>query len=157
MVWNSNSGRHNLVVAIYRHLNCKPTEDGWHGWNILWRIFTTPRVKHFLWLLFHGRLSTFDFLYPMNMGHDKPCILCGLSQETTDYLFCYCPKVSNILSQLSSRLGQTITFSWGFQAGGWITDDSYNLYTISVIAAIAWFFWKSRCDAIFCNTNPNSL
>lgn len=60
---NPKTGNHKLTAAVYHHLNHSSTLlDGWHGWNLIWHIFIAPRVKHFLWLLIHGRLSTLDFL-----------------------------------------------------------------------------------------------
>lgn len=95
------------------------------------------------------------FLFRMNMGPDKPCIFCGLSQESINHLFCYCSKVSSIWSQLCTKIGTHISFPFGFKSGAWITDSNYSMYIISVITTTAWFIWKSRCDAIFRNVNPN--
>lgn len=105
---------------------------------------------HFLWLLLHGRLSTSDFLYKLNLGPDNPCVICKLLQETIDHLFCNCSKTQQVWSQLSSTVNKHIYFPNGFAAtGDWLTNADYSRYIISVIVATTWFIWKSRCDAIF--------
>lgn len=61
-IWNPKSSNNKISFAVYHHLNhISSCNVEWQGWNQIWRIYTTPRVEHFLWLLLHGRLSTTDF------------------------------------------------------------------------------------------------
>lgn len=155
-IWHPSAGSNKISSAVYHHLNhISSSNAAWQGWSSIWHLFTAPRIKHFLWLLLHGRLSTIEFLFLLNMGPNSPCVFCGLSPETIDHLFCLCSKVSVIWSQLSNKAGVHISFPHGFYSGAWITDSNYSLYIISAISATAWFIWKSRCDAIFRNVNPN--
>lgn len=57
--------------------------------------------------------------------------------------------------QISSKVNKTHSFPDGFSSKAWLTDYNYPKYIISVIAAGAWFIWKTCCDAIFKNTLPN--
>lgn len=155
-VWNPRSNSTKIFVVVYHQLNLKsPHSSNQPGWQIIWKIKVAPRVKHFIWLLFHGCLSTSDFLYKMNLGPDNPCTFCSLSQETINHLFCHCYKITQIWSQLSNNISKHISFPNGLTAGNWVTDCGYSIYIISVITATTWFIWKSRCDAIFRNLSPN--
>lgn len=141
---------------MYNHLNQSFSQyDNWHNWRLLWNLNIAPRVKHFLWTLFHGRLSTSNFLYQMRLGPNNPCILCGLSSETIDHLFSYRIKANEVWSHLSLKVNIYIHFPNGFASGFWLTEGNYSKHIASIIAATAWFLWKSRCDVIFCNANVN--
>lgn len=44
---------------VYNHLNQSSVHyEHWKGWHLLWKLQVAPRVKLFLWKLFHGRRPT---------------------------------------------------------------------------------------------------
>ncbi|XP_039115766.1 uncharacterized protein LOC120251270 [Dioscorea cayenensis subsp. rotundata] len=155
-IWSPSSKQTTISSSVYHHLNHNfSLTDVWMGWRLLWNLSIAPRVKHFLWTLFHGRLSTYNFLYLRKLRPNSSCPLCTLFPETIDHLFSSCSKAQLIWSYLSLRLGMSIHFPNGFAFGSWLTDGFYSNHTVSVIAATAWFLWKSRCDIIFRNANLN--
>ncbi|XP_039118928.1 uncharacterized protein LOC120255096 [Dioscorea cayenensis subsp. rotundata] len=154
--WSPSSKQHKISSSVYAYLNHGvPQVDPWHGWRVIWKLYLAPRTKHFIWTLLHGRLSTSNFLSYLHLGPDIPCRLCGLSSETIDHLFCYCPKAKQVWAYLSLKLNTFIHFPLGFGSGLWVTEGGFSTHIISVISATAWMIWKSRCDVIFRNTHFN--
>lgn len=128
-------------------------KQGWLRWKKLWSIRTAPRVKHFLWLLFKGLLSTYEFLYSINLGYKNPCSLYGIHLESIEHLFLNCTFAQGVWSYTELLTGHCINFSSSFSAGFWLTHSSYSAFVKSVIAAVAWHIWKAHCQKIFWNTS----
>lgn len=103
-IWLPKPICHKISPAIYHHFNKQSSFcDNWIGWNLLWQIPVAPRVKHFIWLFLKGRLSTFAFLYNLNLGPDRPCIFCGLHCETINHLFNSCVSAQYVWNQINIR------------------------------------------------------
>lgn len=127
----------------------------WAGWHKLWKLHVAPRVKHFIWLMLHGRISTTDYLSNINLGPRSLCIFCNIESESIEHLFKECRYTHLIWNTLNHILGINISFPDYISSGFWITDYKFFMHTIFVIAANIWYIWKARCDAIFNNINPN--
>lgn len=104
-VWGPNTRCHRLNTIVYHHLNYNLTKfESWKCWKKIWKMNVTPRVKHFIWMVFQGKLPTTDYLYKLNLGPDNPCILCGLTKESIDHLFNQCPKTQLVWRHLSIKV-----------------------------------------------------
>ncbi|XP_039138896.1 uncharacterized protein LOC120276239 [Dioscorea cayenensis subsp. rotundata] len=155
-IWSPTSKHHKISTLVYHQLNQSLSlSDSWNGWRLLWKLNIAPRAKYFLWTLFHGRLSTSNFLYQMRLGPDNHCILCGHFSEMIDHLFWDCIKTKQVWAHLSLKVNTYIHFPSGFASGSWITDGILSKHLTSVVAATAWLLWKSQCDAIFHGVNIN--
>ncbi|XP_039141230.1 uncharacterized protein LOC120278516 [Dioscorea cayenensis subsp. rotundata] len=108
-----------------------------------------PRVKHFLWLTFKGRISTSDYLHSINIG--PSCFLCSRNHdyESICHLFNNCHFAQSVWELLGTKIGSEFSFGDGFESGSWLVDATYSHFAKSVIASSAWFIWKNRCDKIF--------
>lgn len=92
-VWHPKSHCSKSSAVVYHHLNQNiALINQWIGWKKLWEIRVAPCVKHFLWLIFKGRLTTYDYLYRLQLGPNNPYILCGTEWETIEYLFIQCSR-----------------------------------------------------------------
>lgn len=127
----------------------------WTGWHKLWKLHVVPRVKHFIWLLLHGKISTTDYLNSINLGPRSLCIFCNIESESVEHLFKECCYAQLVWNSLNHNLGINISFPDYISLCSWITDYKFFIHTISVIAANIWYLWKARCDAIFNCINPN--
>ncbi|KAK4737846.1 hypothetical protein R3W88_001543 [Solanum pinnatisectum] len=59
------------------------------------------KLKQFLWLLNHRRLSTSSFLHSINILQSLLCMLCDLrEEETCVHLFLLCRKLAPLWSEL---------------------------------------------------------
>lgn len=96
-MWFPKSQSTNISSMVYKCLNEKiDSDNGWKGWKIIWTLKVVPRAKHFLWLLFKGRISTSEFLYSLNLGPRNLCTLCGLEYETIDHLIGSCQYAQTV-------------------------------------------------------------
>ncbi|KAH7667047.1 Reverse transcriptase zinc-binding domain-containing protein [Dioscorea alata] len=155
-VWKPRSNHTKVSAAVYHHLNqCNSTLECWSGWHLLWRIQVAPRLKYFIWICVHGRLSASAFLHYIRLGPDNPCILCGMHRETIDHLICHCIMSQRLWNIINYTENLSISFLAGFSSGNWITEYRHLQHTLAMIAAGAWFIWISRCNAIFKNISPN--
>lgn len=77
------------VNSMYRALEKKSTDRvntiGQFQW--IWKLPIHPKVKHFIWLLNHNRLSTRQFLQKINIIVDATCLFCHEADETLNHIF----------------------------------------------------------------------
>lgn len=93
----------------------------WDGWGNIWRLYIAPRPKHFLWLLLHNDIKTYDYLYSLNLGPLTLCKFYNLCFETTEHLFNTCPKAQLVWNLISNAIGKQIIFHDGFSSGNWLS------------------------------------
>lgn len=96
-VWFPNSKGKHLSSKIYSFYNSTMNQvESWKGWSNIWHLKVAPQVKYFIWLIFHGKLKTNEYLYHLNLGFNRLFTLCDQGHETTEYLFFCCDKVQAI-------------------------------------------------------------
>lgn len=155
-VWDPKPTSHNLSSSVYHFLNSSGIPaDLWCGWGLIWKLRISPRIKHFLWLAFKGRIATSDFLNYINIGPRNACIFCGIHMETAEHIFHLCVKVKAIWQNISVLTDTHIWFPNGFSGGDWLTLNLFPSRIKSIIAVTSRFIWKMRCDAIFQHISPN--
>ena len=79
--------------------------------------------------------------------------MCALwaSSGFMDQLFLECAKAQWIWGRASELSGFNFEFPEGLRAAAWLNfnHSTFKRKTASIIAAILWFIWKHRCNAIF--------
>ncbi|XP_039136660.1 uncharacterized protein LOC120273975 [Dioscorea cayenensis subsp. rotundata] len=157
-VWFPKSKNHKLTSMVYTHFNNSVgNHDTWNGWGNLWRLFVAPRPKHFIWLLLHNGIKTYEYLYRLNLGAQTFCKFCNLDFENAEHLFNSCPKTQIVWQQVSNAIGKQIVFHEGFSTGNWLSPDhpEYDLNVQSIIGVTSWLIWKTRCNLIFRQESPD--
>lgn len=137
---------------VYSYLNFNDSQDhSWEGWNQILCLHIAPSVKHFIWLLFKGKIQTQAYLYSLNLGPQSSCVFCGLKMESTEHLFKFCPKIQVVWIYLGRILNKNIQFLDEFSADSQLTyfQSSSSLFLKSIIASRAWYNSKARCSCIF--------
>ncbi|XP_039145742.1 putative receptor-like protein kinase At3g47110 [Dioscorea cayenensis subsp. rotundata] len=110
-VWHPSPKKMKISSAIYHYLNHESKSAlNWEGWHKLWSLRIAPRVKHFIWLLQHGRISTTDYLNSINLGPRSLCIFCNLELESIEHIFLDCCKVQSVWNLINHSLGCNISF-----------------------------------------------
>lgn len=141
---------------IYHYLNLNdPLSDNWLGWNTLWRIPVASHVKHFLWLLLYGRVSTTDYLNSINLAPTITYILCNINLESLEHLFFQCSKSQVVWNLLRAYSGLNFFVLDNICSRAWISAYNFSMYSIALIANTIWILWKARYDAIFKNVSLN--
>lgn len=60
-VWFPKTYRNKLSNVVYKHfIDCSNDCEPRMGWKILWSLRIAPRARHFIWLVFKGKLKTAD-------------------------------------------------------------------------------------------------
>lgn len=139
---------------VYHHLNqSMQVQNYWDGRRNLWRLKVAPRAKHFLWILSHNGVKTYDHLFRLNLGLQASCVFCSLEFEMVEHLMFSCSKTQIILTNIEAETGKNLHFLNGFTSGNWFSPSTtrFDLFTQSLIAATAWFIWKTRCNIVFRN------
>lgn len=155
-VWAPSGRSHKIASNVYHFLiSSIHISSCWAGWRKLWHLRVMPRVKHFLWLLLNGKITTAEFLYSINLGPRRMCIFCDLTYESCKHLFCQCCKVQGLWNHISTLISKHISFPYGFISSGWLSHSHLSSRYKALIALTAWNVWKARCDAIFRDTKPN--
>jgi len=141
-IWFPKSKGTKLFVMVYSHFNqAKNVQDHWNGWNKIWHLRVAPRVKHFLWLMFHNAVKTKEYLYKLKLGPQDSCSLCNLTTETIEHLFLGCGKIQKIWNNIRLIIRKSIVFPEGISFGYWLIQDlsGNDLFTCLVITATVWF------------------
>lgn len=75
-VWFPKAHCVRIPSKIYSHLNSNAAHcENWCGWDKLWRLKVAPRIKHFMWLMFKGKIKTYNYLHSLNLGPHSLCIM----------------------------------------------------------------------------------
>ncbi|XP_039125466.1 uncharacterized protein LOC120261592 [Dioscorea cayenensis subsp. rotundata] len=157
-IWSTKSVKQSTSAIVYQHLNSSSCwADGWLGWKRIWDLNVAPRVHHFLWLAFKGRVSTYEYLYSINMGPRNLCAMCNLMHESIEHLLFSCNLAQNVWSHVCTKLSISNPLADGFCSGGWLLCDLISPFAKAVIASASWFLWKNRCDKIFRGYSVSSL
>ncbi|XP_039119193.1 uncharacterized protein LOC120255437 [Dioscorea cayenensis subsp. rotundata] len=144
---------------VYSYLNHEKGNDNfWDGWKNLWQLNVAPKVKHFIWLLFHDAVKTNDYLYRLNLGPQTLCTFCNLNTETVEHLFLNCYKTQEIWNITCSTVSKPINLSDGISSKLWLKQEltGNGRFIQSIIASTVWFIWKARCNKIFNNVQLDS-
>lgn len=87
-VWCPTSSNATTVAAVYNFLNSEgDVHNYWTGWNHIWKLKVSPRVKLFIWKVAHGKLPTGAYLYNLNIGPASLCHFCGLTLKLLSISF----------------------------------------------------------------------
>lgn len=116
-----------------------------------------PRVKHFLWLLFNGQITTVEYLFSINLGPRRMCIFCNLEYENSEHLFNHCYKTQCTWNSISTLTSKLISFPDGLCMGIWLSHSHFSTKIKAIIALTARYILKARCDAIFRDIKPNFI
>eukprot|EP00253_Pinus_taeda_P007130 PITA_07130 len=72
-------------------------------WRKIWELDSWPKVSHFLWLVGHKRILTWDKLRRRNFQGPSYCHNCKHSEETLQHLLDDCPLANQLWEKESFR------------------------------------------------------
>lgn len=125
-------------------------------WSRLW----PHKVGFFLWLVFHKRLVSMDFLYKRRKILVNGCLLCCSAGESVSHLLFHCEISRQVWNHFLAGVGllwvlpdciDSIIKSWRYRI---IHPIGKKLLPL-LPAAICWTIWKSRNALVFENINFN--
>lgn len=102
-MWNLSPNGHLNPRTAYLLAANHPLTHNAAAWNWLWKTYTLPRVKTFLWIAYHDRLLTRSQLLKRHVLNDDSCPLCLSSPETTIHILRDCPSIYPIWHGLATN------------------------------------------------------
>lgn len=60
------------------------------AWKALWNANVQPKIKHFVWKILNGAISTRKILTRRRVCHDSLCPICANDDESSSHLFLKC-------------------------------------------------------------------
>lgn len=124
------------------------------AFKALWKSRMLPKLKVFLWLLFHDRLNTRDLMLrkSWHLESGPNCVLCMLQHlETRDHLFLDC--------QFAKECWEAIGISWDLSLPitrrFLLAKNFSGPCFMEVVSCAAWNIWKVRNDLIFKGQNSS--
>lgn len=102
-----------------------------------------PKVKIFFWQSMHGRLPTFEFLWP-----SKPWVFCGLILRLLIMSCGVAQKFLFVETWLKALQLLILIEIWTFlKETGWCKNSKLKV----AIAICVWAFWNFQCNFSFHN------
>lgn len=129
-----------------------PLEKGL--WLRMWKVKTTPKIRHFMWKVLSGALAVADRLQSRGMFTDLTCTACGQENETICHVLFTCTAAKDVWS-LSGLPSPTLYFS---QSSTFLnlhylvacgSNRNIEERTREAILWVLWHIWKARNALIF--------
>ncbi|CAN1345508.1 Putative ribonuclease H protein At1g65750 [Linum perenne] len=122
--------------------------------DMIWSKVVPTKIQCFMWLSYHGRISTIDMLQSRGFQFPNRCSLCSLHEESVSHIFLHCPFVVPIWSRIRSRLSIYGPFPATIAdlIEGWKglnCDESFKAIKGVWLHSFLWHVWLERNDVIF--------
>lgn len=88
------------VKAVYGMLMKNSLNPSEVKWKLSWSLNVPQRVRHFIWLVFKGRLFTNAKRCRRVLSEDHSCKLCGSVEESCLHVLRDCCKAKEVWKQL---------------------------------------------------------
>lgn len=119
-------------------------------WRKIWELNSWPKVSHFLWLVGHKRILTWDKLRRRNFQGPSICHNCNQNEETLQHLLDACPLANQLWEKASfrcqrrCRLENDITNSLRQWPQKPYKSELLNRLWNIIPGLILWNVWKER-------------
>ncbi|GLT93612.1 hypothetical protein SLE2022_113960 [Rubroshorea leprosula] len=146
--WGGESDGSFSSASAFHMLTVKVSSQ--QKWKWIWKTPTIPKIQIFLWLLFHGRVKTLDYLCSLGITQESTCSLCKTELESIDHLFRSCSVTKSVLEHF---LPDTISNDqMGIPFSEWLQNHCRNLTPSSlfnipracVFTFLIWVIWNHR-------------
>ncbi|XP_021861254.2 uncharacterized protein [Spinacia oleracea] len=128
-------------------------------WNMfVWNRFSMPKHRIICWLALQDRLKTKARLFPLGIGVDNLCGLCGSHPEIGAHLFFECKYSIDCCTAIMHWLGFRTYRSSLISLFQWVrrycTSGFKRKVTYAVITGVVYFIWKARNSSIWKGSVP---
>lgn len=123
-------------------------------WRSIWKLHTSPKIRHFIWRALSGALAVADQLRSRGIPVDATCKLCGTDRETICHTLFLCPQAHEVWRAAHLPLPPA-----GFSSNSVFLNIHYLLactrrkeLPLSLKRSIPWLLWhiwKARNSLIF--------
>lgn len=166
IVWHYNkSGEYSVRSGYwlathephYSSRRPNPPHGSVHMKQSIWKLFTVPKIKHFIWRILSKALPTINQLNTRGMKLDPQCPRCGQAEETINHVLFTCPLCNNDMEAFKCMYLLIL-----YNHHRWIACE-INIGTVLELQKVQglsldqklkplwllWHIWKSRNSYIF--------
>ena len=120
----------------------------------IWRNYSLPKCKFFLWLLHKDRLRTKARLFRCHIQSDRVCPFCS-SDEDCFHLFIDCPRSKSFWSFIGLDLS-SLQDDMGVDQVDLFQENNRRISS-TVIICVLWNIWKCRNAKVFRQLDEENL
>lgn len=132
-------------------------------WKRIWKTWSPPKCKIFLWLAVRNRCWTADRLARRGLPHPEQCALCDQEDEDINHILISCVFAREFWFRLFTRLGyddrapgtQEKSFSEWWRKACRHLPKEIRKGMNSIITLGAWILWKHRNICVFEGSPPD--
>ena len=144
------------AVAIPKHTDFTQIPQGILDFNwrkCVWNLHTAPKIKLFIWKIFHRALPVGEILRARQINVDGRCKICGLP-ETIDHLFLQCSFAKQVwnLVPVWPSIEYSGTAKLQSEWNNLVARQALpptGLTAGSIAPWILWQLWKARNSLMF--------
>ncbi|CAN1748138.1 Putative ribonuclease H protein At1g65750 [Linum perenne] len=153
--WTLASSGSFSVSSWFKHLiDVQFPGSNFFPFSTIWKKGVPSKICGFLWLLFHGNISTFDNLSKRGFIGPNLCVLCRADLESVSHLFFSCNFARTVWNVFSSKVSIHGPFHIvaDLLVEGWQTRNcsrEFEKFGKFFLHAFVWFMWGERNGRIF--------
>ncbi|KAF4382522.1 hypothetical protein F8388_015350 [Cannabis sativa] len=131
-----------LQLARGSDVGCSSKLAGW--WNGMWNLEVSPKVKVFLWRLYHDAVPVATNLIRRKIVMDPWCLACGgVVPETTAHAMVFYPRLQMVWEEVSSCVHGTLADLLV------VFFDVLQLELFQEVVMVLWWIWFDRNACVF--------
>ncbi|CAN1188821.1 Putative ribonuclease H protein At1g65750 [Linum perenne] len=152
-VWGCESdGKFSIRTAynlVNQSVSARPPVD----WKLIWKWDGPNKVKHFLWLVAHGKILTNEERVRRKMTTIADCPRCSGVGESVMHILRECPFAVQVWSSLGFSADHPL-FSCP-DSSSWVAAVTKHSNSL-LLGITCWYLWKARNELVFTNSRQIS-
>ncbi|XP_060972454.1 uncharacterized protein LOC115717936 [Cannabis sativa] len=146
-IYNVKSG-YQLAVSLAEQDDTASSHSMEHWWSTFWKMKLPPKVRIFVWKVFHSTLPVAAELYRRHIATSPYCTICNSAEESITHALFSCPRAKAVwdLSSLHidfHTLRQSASADILLHLSTVLTTSEFELFLV-----LCWCNWHER-NAIY--------
>ncbi|XP_028089296.1 uncharacterized protein LOC114289726 [Camellia sinensis] len=154
--YSVKSGYQKAVKQAHARTNLPGSSVDWSAkeWKIAWNLNLLPKLKHFVWRMYHNALATKQNLWRRRCAHSTDCPICLTAAESVEHLFFGCEWAKRVwfdsgLGFRCDELDMGTIWSWFGKLFASLGTASEGRSVLCSMIWVAWSIWKVRNEHLF--------
>ncbi|CAL1382969.1 unnamed protein product [Linum trigynum] len=152
--WSLTTNGHFSVQSAYKAILQQQEQQPSQIWKRIWKLQVPERVRVFVWMAAHGKITTNSVRKHRHLAQDDSCPDCPGAPETVLHCLRDCHRVKVVWNRTVEQQNQAEFYNMSHEA--WfkenLKDDSTGSWTgnwNSFFSLMIWYIWKCRNENIF--------
>ncbi|KAM6547612.1 hypothetical protein CsatB_019288 [Cannabis sativa] len=146
-IYNVKSG-YQLAVSLAEQDDTASSSSMEHWWSTFWKMKIPPKVRIFVWKVFHSTLPVAAELYRRHIATSPYCTICNAADESITHALFSCPRAKTVwdLSPLNidfTTLRQSASADILLHLSTVLTTSEFEQFLV-----LCWCNWHER-NAIY--------